>query len=139
MARTASSAALKVVPKEESLGSLIDALEENRKARRPIEAKLTVLEDESKEIKKKIITLMDSEGAIKSGTEHATVSISEIERVVVKDTEAMLKALKRDGFLHILDLKVVAAKEYKELKGKEIPGTETQVVRRQLNHTSLNK
>mgnify|MGYP003554475765 FL=1 len=139
MARTASSAALKAVPKEESLGSLIDALEANRIARRPIEKQLAVLEDESKEIKKRIIDLMDSDGAVKAGTERATVSISEIERVVVQDTEAMLKALKRDGFLHILDLKVAAAKEYKELKGKEIPGTETQVVRRQLNHTSLNK
>ena len=139
MARTASSAALKAVPKEESLGSLIDALEANRIARRPIEKQLAVLEDESKEIKKRIIDLMDSDGAVKAGTERATVSISEIERVVVQDTEAMLKALKRDGFLHILDLKVTAAKEYKELKGKEIPGTETQVVRRQLNHTTLNK
>lgn len=138
-----SAAALKSVEPDSTdtvdneLGKLIDQLEMNRRARRPIEAKLKPLEDEATSLKAKIMALMDQAGTQKSGTKMATVSVSEIERVVIKDAEKMITALKKQGWLHILDLKVVASKEYLERTGKEIPGTVTEVVRRQLNHTSL--
>ncbi len=122
---------------EAQLGDLINKLDENRKLRRPIEEKLKPLEEESSSLKVKIIALLDQKGLTKSGTAKATVSISDIERVVIKDAAAMVKALTKQGWLHILDLKVVASKEYLERTGKEIPGTVTEVVRRQLNHTSL--
>ena len=134
----ARSAAVKKPDTVQSmLGGLIDQLEANRQKRRPIEAKLKPLEEEATQLKSKIMALLDQEGVTKSGTAKATVSVSEIERVVIKDAPTMVKALAKQDWLHILDLKVVAAKEYLERTGKEIPGTVTEVVRRQLNHTSL--
>lgn len=129
--------AKKVLTGEAKLYDLIDKLEVNRQARRPIEALLAPLEDEMKALKASIMDTLDEMGETKGRTTHATVSISEIERAVIDDMEAVVKALKRDGWMHILDLKVAAYKEYVEKKGKDVPGAHTEVVRRQLNHTSV--
>lgn len=122
---------------EQKLYALVDQLEENRQKRRPIEAQLAPLEDEMKDIKNKIMETMDELGETKARTTHATVSISEIERVVCDDMGKAVASLKKDGWLHILEFKVVQAREYMEKKGKPIPGTHLEVVRRQLNHTSV--
>ncbi len=119
------------------LGALIDKLEANRKARRPIEAKLKPLEEEASGLKADIIRLLDEAHTLKSGTKKATVSISEITRPVFDDADKAVKFLKREGWLHILDFKVTAWRELIEKKGADVPGTHSEVVRRQLNHSSL--
>lgn len=129
--------AKKALVGEAKLYALIDKLEENRIKRRPIEAQLAPLEDEMKTLKAAIMELLDEMGETKGRTTHATVSISEIERAVIDDMDTVVKALKKDGWMHILDLKVAAYKEYVEKKGKDVPGAHTEVVRRQLNHTSV--
>ena len=122
---------------EALLYDLIDKLEANRQARRPLEAQLVPFEDEMKELKAQIMGLLDELGTDKGRTTHATVSISEIERVVIDDVDKAFKVLKKEGWLHIIDFKVAAAKEYVEKKGMDIAGTHTEVVRRQLNHASV--
>ena len=125
------------VASDKALYDLVDKLEDNRQKRRPIEAQLAPLEDEMKDLKAKIMSMLDELGEDKARTTHATVSISEIERVVPDDIEVAFKAAKKQGWLHVFDFKVAAVKEYKEKTGKELPGTHTEVVRRQLNHTSV--
>jgi hypothetical protein len=128
---------LKELAGEALLYDLIDKLEDNRQRRRPIEAQLAPLEDEMKELKAKIMGLLDDLKLDKGRTTHATVSISEIERVVPDDINVAVKALLKDGYGHCIDFKVAAIKEYIEKKGKDVPGTHVEVVRRQLNHTSV--
>lgn len=119
------------------LYALVDKLEANRQKRRPIEAKLAPLEVEMQELKAQIMSVLNARNETNVRTTHATVSISEIERVIADDIETAFKAAKKQGWLHIFDFKVAAVKEYKEKMGKELPGTHTEVVRRQLNHTSV--
>ena len=126
-----------VLTGEAKLYDLIDKLEANRLARRPIEQQLAPLEDEMKSLKEQIMTTLDDMHETKGRTTHATVSISEIERIAIDDIDMAYKALKKSGYLHCIDLKVVASREYLEKTGKDIPGTHREVVRRQLNHTSV--
>jgi hypothetical protein len=122
----ARASALKVVvsePAAPTFASVMEALSANYQAALPFKAKLKPLEDEAKTLKESAITLMDEQGLKKTSTKTATISITELERVVIDDVELMLKALKREGWLHMITLNVAQAKEYSEKKGKEIPGT----------------
>lgn len=118
MARTA----LKIA-EDTTFAGVMDALSKNYQAQLPFKAKLKPLEEEAKTLKESAIVLMDEQGVKKTSTKTATISITELERVVVDDVDLMLKALKREGWQHILTLQVAAAKEYMEKKGKAIPGT----------------
>ena len=122
----ARASALKIVAPEPAaltFASVMQALSDNFMAMAPFKAKLKPLEDEAKTLKESAIVLMDDQGVKKTSTKTATISITELERVVIDDIALMLKALKRDGWEHILTLNVAAAKEYMEKKGKAIPGT----------------
>ena len=51
----------------------------------------------------------------------------------------MVKALKREGWLHILGVQVEAAKEYMEKKGKPIPGTHVAVTSRFIKLSGIGR
>jgi len=84
-----------------------------------------------------LLERFDSEGIRKSSTKTCTVSITEREGIIIDDVEIMIKALKRDNYMHVIALQVAAAKEYREKKGKEIPGTHTKVVTRFLTLSGI--
>lgn len=113
-----------------TFAEVMDKLSANYMAQQPIKAKLKPLEEEAKALKADAITLLDGQGLKKTSTKTATISITELERVVIDDPEAMVKALKREGWLHILGVQVEASKEYMEKKGKPIPGTHVAVTSR---------
>ena len=134
-----SSAVLEVVAneEEETLASLMAQLSANYKEQLPIKAKLKPLEDVASELKAKILPLLDAEGIRKTSTKTETVSITEIEGIVIDDLPTMLKAVKKEGFEHIITVKTAQAKEYAQLKGKQIPGTHTEVVSRHLRISAM--
>lgn len=138
-----SSAALKVdqgdPEKEPTMGELMNELSSLRKQLAPFEAKMKPIEDRISELKTKLLPLMLKEGLKKQSTKTETISLTETERVKIDDVETMLKALKREGWLHIIDLKVAASKEFAQMKGKEIPGTHTEVVSRSIRVSAIKK
>lgn len=123
-------AALKVVAPEPTFAELMEALSKNYAAQRPYKVKLDELETEAKELKALALPLMDAQGVRKTSTKTATISLVEREGVIIDDVTTMLRALKRDGYEHCITLKVASAKEYAEKRGKDIPGTHTEVVTR---------
>lgn len=138
-----SSATLKAVetdlPETDTLtySELMGRLSQNYKEQLPIKAKLKPLEDEASEIKAKLLPMMLAQGLKKTSTKTETVSITEIDDVIVDDVTKMLAALKRDGFMHVIKLNKAQAKEYAQLKGKEIPGTHTEVVSRHIRVSAM--
>lgn len=137
-----SAATLSVVEKDTdytalTFKELMNELSAVRKEMLPYEAKLKPLEDRFKAIKAALLPMFLKEGLKKTSTKTETVSMTEIERVQIDDVEAMIKALKKEGWLHVIDLKVAQSKEYAQLKGKEIPGTHTEVVSRSLRVSAI--
>ena len=131
MARTAS--VLKIVENDVADMTMAEAMEKlskNYQAQLPLKAKLKPLEDEAKSLKEDALPLMDAQGVRKSSTKHATISITELEGVVIDDVALMLKTLKREGWEHLITLKVAAVKEYMEKKGKPVPGTRMAITSR---------
>ena len=118
-----SAVALKAVEPNETFASVMQQLSDIYVATAPYKAKIKKLEEDASTLKASAIEMMDSQGVKKTSTKFATISITELERVVIDDVTLMLKALKRDGWEHVLTLNVAAAKEYMEKKGKVIPGT----------------
>ena len=105
----------------------------------PYKKKLKELGDEAKDLKTEAIKMMDAQGVLKTSTKKATISITELERVVIDDIALMLKALKREGWEHIITLNVPAAQEYMEKKGKAIPGTHVAVTTRFIKLSGISK
>lgn len=134
-----SAAVLKQVPKEKSLGELIDELEELRRERKPFYDKAKHLKDDYDEVKGKIIALLDAQQSLKGASAKASVSISETPVPVVKDIEQLLRWIVKNKAWHLVlaqPLTTPAWREAVEKKGSDLPGTET-FVKRDLNHSSL--
>ena len=113
-----------------NMSQLMGELSKNFKAQQPFKQKLDPLDKRATAIKKYLLPLLLSEGLRKTTTKTETVSITEIEEVVIDDLKKCLSALQREGFEHCITLKSKFAKEFAELKGKEIPGTHREVATR---------
>ena len=127
-------------PKAPSLGSLIDQLEKNRRERRKIEAMAKPLEDEYKELKAKIMEILDATGQLKAGSELANVAITTTTVPQIDDVEALVKYLIRTKNLHVFLAQPMSTPSWRELVerngGKDLPGSHT-FVKRDLSHTSV--
>lgn len=123
----------------ETLASLMGMLSKNYKAQQPFKDKLGPLEKEATNIKKYLLPKLMEQGLKKTSTKTESVTIQEIEAVKVDDMDKFLRAVKREHLEHILSVKTTEAKEYRILKGKEIPGTHTEVTSRFIRISAMKK
>jgi hypothetical protein len=113
-----------------SMSELMGQLSENFKLQQPIKQRLDPLDKRATAIKKRLLPMLMKEGLKKTTTKTETVSITEVEEVVIDDMKKCLAALNKDGYSHCITLKSKYAKEYADMKGKEIPGTHREVATR---------
>lgn len=121
------------------IGELIDKLDENRAARRPLEAAMKPLEADYKLLKEAILQKLFEQKLEKQGTSKATVSVSRVTVPVLDDIEALIKYLVRTKNLHVLLGQPMSTPSWRELverKGGDLPGSHT-FVKIDLNHASI--
>ncbi len=122
-----------------SLGELIDRLEVIRRERKKLADKDAPLEDEYKTLKVKILASLDAQKSLKASSRTASVSVSEPTVPVVKDISKLVAYISRNKLWHLFlsqPLTTPAWREAVELKGSDLPGTET-FKKRDINHSSI--
>jgi hypothetical protein len=108
-----------------TVGSLADAMQAEREAKRLLEEQVKVHDAALKVMEVQLIELMDAEGVTKSTGKHASVSISEAVNANVKDWDAFYAWIFKHKYKHMLQLRPaqLACREIFESKG-QIPGVE---------------
>ncbi len=122
-----------------SIGELIDRLEVIRRERKVLADKDKPLEDEYKELKVKILVGLDAQKSLKASSRTASVSVSETTVPVVKDISKLVAHISRNKLWHLFlaqPLTTPAWREVVELKGADLPGTET-FTKRDITHSSI--
>lgn len=141
-----------------TVGELIDALEERRQKRKPLDAESARIKAEYDQIAQAIIEKLDATNVLKQGTSKAAVSISETVVPVMKDPDAFVKWAVRTKNVHLFTSNCISSPSWREsvailsklnsekdlldaLKDEKRkltlpPGTEL-FKKRSLNHSSL--
>jgi hypothetical protein len=123
----------------QTVGQMIDRMEEIRIEKRKLEAGIKPLEEEYKGLKTKIIERLDAEGSLKASSRLASVSISEVTVPVVEDISKLIPFIARNKLWHLFLAQPLTTPAWREavgLKGKDLPGTKS-FTKRDLNHSSL--
>ncbi len=126
------------VPKEQTIGDMIERMETLRIQRRELAAKDAPLKEEYDDLKRKVIEQLDKTKQTKAAWAGVTVSISETDVPVVKDAKALIKYIVREDLFHLFlaqPLSTPSWREAKGLKGSDLPGTES-FMKRDLKHSS---
>lgn len=94
-------AALKIVPKEPTIGQLIDLMDKNRDERRLLEDKIKGLNASFSEWESKLISLLKEQSIDKSQGSTATAALSEATTFSVEDRAALDAFIKKTGYAQI--------------------------------------
>lgn len=109
----------------QSLGSMIDELDELRDRKRELNAELKDIEATMKALEQEIINELDSQGLKFGGGSKARATISETEVPTVVDWDAFYDYVIENKAPYLFERRVAAA-PWRELHeaGEAIPGTE---------------
>lgn len=107
------------------LGSMIDALFDQREKKRALEADVKKVEEVIHAAEAAILERLDSEGLDKSTGKKATVSKTTVISTNIVDWDTFTKYVKRTGYFHLIQRRVSdpAVRELFETKGA-VPGLE---------------
>lgn len=134
-----AKAALKALKTFDTLGDIAERMDELRKQRKVLALQDKPLKDEYDELAEKALVMLDETKQVKGGSKHATLTVSETTVPKILDISKLVTHIVKNKLWHLFlaqPLTTPAWREARELKGSDLPGTET-FTKRGVNHTSV--
>lgn len=112
---------------DQTLGELIDELQQIREERRDLTAQDKALSSQYKETEAKVIAELNRVGLEKASGALASASLSETEVPAVKDWTKLMRFIKKNGALHLFERRLAKSSWVEEVQarnGRDLPGVE---------------
>ena len=122
-----------------SIGQEIDALWELKQAKKKLEAKAELLQEDIDKAEATLLERMDREHTTAGAGSRAKVSVGELDRYNISDPDRFYKYIKRTGYFHLLEKRasVTGCRELYQ-QHKAIPGI-TPYIKRTVKVTTITK